>query len=530
MSFKELRSDSALTLVTIDYSYDKLSRLLSADYDNGATVYQYGYDVAGNLVNNNGTTRTYNAANQMTNDGTNSLTYDSNGNLTSDGVNSYTWDRANRLLSHGGISYAYDGAGNRISQDTLKYLLDVQPGLTVVLGDSDGNHFVHGVRGIHAVEDNAGNWEYMAQDGLGSVRSLVDDAAAVQSSMSYDPYGNPMGSYGAGFGFTGEQVDDNDLVFLRARYMNPNIGTFLSLDPFEGVQNRPMSLNGYSYVGGDAINRTDPSGLCWANSDASPEQQGQCYDAWTAYMAVISEQYTNDWPRDIRKLVTEEAGYWGFISYDEFVTQWNSSIIQPTRSTPGNDLMAIGLPVSGGISQITPAVPGPDDAVAGIALLCVAALSVVMNATAIALPQRQAWDFSQSDASEGDDAIPIPWPVRPTWDRQKIVLYRAIASAELEFVRGASFRSYGFSPSGGGKYFAITEIGARAFANSSINVGINAIAAITKVRISPEVAILGYYFLDVGEYGAGPSVHFSDANLAIMYADILVSNERIVII
>jgi YD repeat-containing protein len=39
--------------------------LLTANYNNGATVYNYGYDLAGNLVNNNGTTHTYNAANQM---------------------------------------------------------------------------------------------------------------------------------------------------------------------------------------------------------------------------------------------------------------------------------------------------------------------------------------------------------------------------------------------------------------------------------------------------------------------------------
>jgi hypothetical protein len=37
----KMRSDSALTEKTIDYSYDMLSRLLQADYDNGATVYNY---------------------------------------------------------------------------------------------------------------------------------------------------------------------------------------------------------------------------------------------------------------------------------------------------------------------------------------------------------------------------------------------------------------------------------------------------------------------------------------------------------
>ena len=246
-----------------DYSYDSLSRLLTADYDNGTTVYNYGYDEAGNMVDMNGTTRTYNAANQMTNDGTNTLTYDNNGNLTNDGVNSYTWDRANRLLSHGGISYAYDGTGNRISQDTLKYLLDVQPGLTVVLGDSDGNHFLHAIRGIHAQEDNLGNWEYMAQDGLGSVRAKIDNVAAIQQTHEYDSYGNyigtaPSGSY---FGFTGEQTDGNRQVYLRARYYNPSMGIFPSLDSNEGRTSTPMSLNGYSYVHGNPIMNTDPTGM-----------------------------------------------------------------------------------------------------------------------------------------------------------------------------------------------------------------------------------------------------------------------------
>ncbi|MGJ3238863.1 MAG: hypothetical protein ACFE0Q_09175 [Anaerolineae bacterium] len=48
--------------------YDSLSRLNQADYNLGDTVYNYGYDVTGNLVDYDGVTRTYNATNQMTND------------------------------------------------------------------------------------------------------------------------------------------------------------------------------------------------------------------------------------------------------------------------------------------------------------------------------------------------------------------------------------------------------------------------------------------------------------------------------
>jgi YD repeat-containing protein len=57
---------------SINYDYASLSRLLTANYNGGAD-YTYGYDVAGNLINNNGVTRMYNAANQTVDDGTNTL-------------------------------------------------------------------------------------------------------------------------------------------------------------------------------------------------------------------------------------------------------------------------------------------------------------------------------------------------------------------------------------------------------------------------------------------------------------------------
>ena len=239
--------------------YDSLSRLIEADYNNGANVYNYGYDVAGNMVNYDGVTRTYNVANQMTNDGTNTLTYDNNGNLTAVGSDTYTWDRANRLLSHDGLDYAYDGAGNRISQDNgtdvTKYLLDIQPQLAKVLSQtvgSDTDYFVHGIRGIHAQKIDS-NWEYLAQDGLMSVRSVIDANASVSQSVSYTPYGVPDTSIDK-FAFTGEQRDANGLQYHRARYYDAGLGIWTAEDFLE-------TPNRYGYVDGNPINFVDKNGL-----------------------------------------------------------------------------------------------------------------------------------------------------------------------------------------------------------------------------------------------------------------------------
>ncbi len=280
--FKQLAIiDTTYTDTTIDYTYDALSRLTQADYDDGTTVYDYAYDLAGNLTNMNGTTRIFNAANQLTNDGAptpvggNTLTYDPNGNLTSDGTHSYTWDHANRMLTApNNTSYTYDGLGNRISQSigtttptVTQYLLDTQPGLTKVLAQTTGtntNHFIHAPRGIHAMQNNAGDWSYMAQDGLGSVRSEIDSLLKVSAVQNYAPYGEPFGGAGnfnTPFAFTGEPRDASGLQYHRARYYNPSLAIFPSLDPFEGTMARPMSLNGYSWVEGNTPNMVDPSGM-----------------------------------------------------------------------------------------------------------------------------------------------------------------------------------------------------------------------------------------------------------------------------
>lgn len=80
------------------------------------------------------------------------------------------------------------------------------------------------------------------------------------------------------FGFTGEPINANDLVYLRSRYYNPDLGTFLSLDPSEGDITIPMSLNGYAYAYGNPVNNTDPSGMVVC-SDLEPTtaQRGECF-------------------------------------------------------------------------------------------------------------------------------------------------------------------------------------------------------------------------------------------------------------
>jgi RHS repeat-associated protein len=49
-------------------------------------------------------------------------------------------------------------------------------------------------------------------------------------------------------------------VAAHARYLNPDIGRFQTLDSYEGAQNDPLSLHKYLYGGDDPVNNVDPSG------------------------------------------------------------------------------------------------------------------------------------------------------------------------------------------------------------------------------------------------------------------------------
>ncbi len=62
------------------------------------------------------------------------------------------------------------------------------------------------------------------------------------------------------FGFTGEQSDPTGLQYLRARYLDPTAGTFLSVDPVTPGAGGVVGYNPYTYVGNNPTTWTDPSG------------------------------------------------------------------------------------------------------------------------------------------------------------------------------------------------------------------------------------------------------------------------------
>ena len=267
------------TTTVTSYTYDGLYRLTRAAYSSGET-FEYEYDAVGNrlaytrtLGSQVVTTYTYDAANRLTAVNGQAYTWDANGNLLNDGSKDYVYDQANRLtnISANGLAWSatYNGDGARLRQVTngmpTTYTLDLAAPLVQVLMMQDASGktaYLYGVTRIG--EQQPSGWAYHLSDALGSVRQLVDDAAQVTLARGYMPYGEELWSLGDGssaYGYTGEDWNvTTQLVFLRARYMQPGPGVFLSRDAWEGDTLRPLTFNGWLYVDGNPINLSDPTG------------------------------------------------------------------------------------------------------------------------------------------------------------------------------------------------------------------------------------------------------------------------------
>jgi len=105
---------------------------------------------------------------------------------------------------------------------------------------------------------------YYYSDSLGSVLATADAAGNITSQADYRPFGqNSIGSQAAGPGYTGHVGDpDTGLVYMQARYYDPAIGRFLSVDPIVPTAGNVFDGNRYAYVNNNPVSLSDPTGKC----------------------------------------------------------------------------------------------------------------------------------------------------------------------------------------------------------------------------------------------------------------------------
>lgn len=272
----------------LDYDYDYAGRLLNVDnYDNRTAWDQtFTYDRAGSMRSNSRVgTYNYNsrkhAPRSVTSGGsTQNFSYDANGNMTR-GLNGkqMTFDGENRVaqVTNAGkvtrYEYGVDGARLKkidnagTSNETVTTYFGMveirnwgQGSAEVVIGYPYGSvRLVNGTPG------------YLHTDETGNVRMLSDGSGERDKRTIYRPFGdNQDWVHDASVpdetkGFVGEREDENaDLVYLNARYHDPELGMFIQPD-WVNVTARGVGTNRYAYSANDPVNRSDPGGNAWVD-------------------------------------------------------------------------------------------------------------------------------------------------------------------------------------------------------------------------------------------------------------------------
>jgi RHS repeat-associated protein len=127
---------------------------------------------------------------------------------------------------------------------------------------------------VIARESAAGSVGWYLADRQGSVIAVTDGAGAILDRLTYDAFGNTTSesapASGDRYGFDGRERDIvTGQVYCRARYYDPALGKWVSMDP-EGFSAGDANL--YRYVGNNPTNATDPTGrYLFTESDAQQE-------------------------------------------------------------------------------------------------------------------------------------------------------------------------------------------------------------------------------------------------------------------
>ncbi|MDQ0011367.1 RHS repeat-associated protein [Luteibacter jiangsuensis] len=103
---------------------------------------------------------------------------------------------------------------------------------------------------------------YYYSDPQGTILAVTDSNGNVVSTTDYAPYGaSVMGSVSDGPGYTGHVADtDSGLIYAQARYYDPFIGRFISVDPSQPAPGEPFLFNRFNYANNSPLVHIDPDG------------------------------------------------------------------------------------------------------------------------------------------------------------------------------------------------------------------------------------------------------------------------------
>lgn len=277
------------------FTYDDFNRLTHAftgndacttyDGTRGTSAYDqsFAYDTVGNFTSAAGRTYTYGDPahkHAPTLVGSDGFSYDANGSQigrTVGGTGALLgYDYLNRLNIVGSTvtsNYVYDADGNRlIRQDGTTRTLYLEGGdyqRSSVNGAAATVTTYYKIGSQRAAVRKGSSLYYELPDHLASASTTYKSDGTSTVKQRYYPFGairpGPGNNLPVDETFLGKTRDaTTGLTQMGARYYDPGIGRFVSIDPV-ATPDQPQSLNAYSYALNNPTTLSDPDGTCICN-------------------------------------------------------------------------------------------------------------------------------------------------------------------------------------------------------------------------------------------------------------------------
>jgi RHS repeat-associated protein len=294
------------------FQYDNFNRLtaVATTYGTGASppsgTLSIAYNLYGNITSKSdvgtyyygqlkaGCTVTpgYHALTQVAGTKAASYCYDQNGNMLSGDGRSIAWTAFDmpRQIVRGTTTVTFDYGPDR---QRIRRYDQLASGLTtttyiggkameeiVSASSTERRYYIGDFAVVSRTTTTSGTTvktSYLHRDHLGSLDLVTDQSGVLVERLSFDAWGKRrQANYVPQFhisttvsfspittrGFTGhEMLDDVGLVHMNGRVYDPELGRFLSADPFVQDMSDLQSWNRYSYVLNNPLSFTDPSGF-----------------------------------------------------------------------------------------------------------------------------------------------------------------------------------------------------------------------------------------------------------------------------
>jgi RHS repeat-associated protein len=169
------------------------------------------------------------------------------------------------------------------------------------------------VEDLVEVEGTPNNPLYYLSDALGSTTAITNMNAGIIDNNRFAPFGEALSPVAKNsrltnspWGYTGESHDiEAGLVYLRARYYEPETGRFIQQDsyPYFGEIEQPLSRNLYAYSNNNPIMNTDPSG-----------HSSKPYDITIPFKTSIKSLH------DIRIAISKEKRFKYYAEFSQYAT------------------------------------------------------------------------------------------------------------------------------------------------------------------------------------------------------------------